>query len=204
MEEYRSNSIKIRDGMSEPISEKKIDPVVSGVTTTQKKSGFNRFASTIIAEDLNSVGSWVFSEVLIPSFKKVISDVVTNGIDMLLYGKASGPKSGSTMSKISYGSYYQRSYNEPLRSGSNNNSFDYDNIVFSSRGDAEAVLTGMEDILDQFEVVSVSDLYELADVAAPNYTANKYGWTSLRGAQVLRCKDGYIIKLPRVSVIDKR
>ena len=164
MEEYRSNSLKSRDIGAEPIAERRIDPVVSGATVTQKKTGLAKFKDSIIAEDLNSVGAWLFTEVVIPSFKRGISDLVTNGIDMLLYGKASGPKSGSTMSKVSYGSYYKSSYGEPIRSGSSNNSFDYDNIIFSSRGDAEAVLTGMEDILDQFEVVSVSDLYELADV----------------------------------------
>lgn len=200
MEEYRSNSIKSRDGSNEPIPERKVKPVISGGATTQKKTGLGKFTSTIIAEDINSVGSWIFSEVLIPSFKKVISDVVTNGIDMLLYGKASGP-SNSTASKISYRSYYQRSYDEPLRSGSSNNGFDYDNILFNTRGDAEAVLTGMEDLLDKFDTVSVADFYELSDVACPSYTANKYGWSTLRGAEVLRCRDGYIIKLPKPVVL---
>ena len=60
----------------------------------------------------------------------------------------------------------------------------------------------MDDILDQYGTVSVSDLYELADVACPHYTANKYGWTSLKNAQVMRCRDGYIIKLPRATVIN--
>lgn len=204
MEEYRSNSLKIRDGTVEPVAERKIDPVISGPAMAQKRSGLRKFKDSIIAEDMNSVGSWILSEVLIPSFKRAISDVVTNGIDMLLYGKASGPKSSSSISKVSYGNFYSRSYNEPLKAGSNGSAFDYDNIIFGNRGDAEAVLTEMENLLDQFEVVSVADLYELADVAAPNYTANKYGWTSLKGSQVLRCKDGYLIKLPRVTIIDRR
>lgn len=201
MEEYRSNSIKSRETVTASAPEKKVNPVISGGATTQKKSGIGKFTSAIITEDLHSVGSWIFSEVMIPSFKKVISDIVTNGIDMLLYGKASGPSRGSTASRVSYGNYYQRSSSEPLRSGSSNNSFDYDNIIFSTRGDAEAVLTGMEDLLDQFETISVAEYYELADVACPSYTANKYGWTSLKGAQILRCRDGYLIKLPKVIVL---
>lgn len=205
MEEYRSNSIKSRDGVPEPIVEKRVEPVVSGGATTQKKTKLGKFASSMIAQDLSSVGEQLYSDVLIPSFKKIIQDIFVNGIDMLLYGKSGGPRSMNTASKVSYGSFYQRSYgSEPVRAGSSNSAFDYDNIVFDSRGDAEAVLTSMEDLLDQFEVVSVADLYELADIAAPNYTANKYGWTSLKGAQVLRCRDGYLIKLPRVTVLDKR
>ena len=204
MEEYRSNSLKIRDGTTEQIEDRKINPVVSGTATTQKRSGLRRFKESIIAEDMNSVGSWILAEVLIPSFKKLLYDVITDGANMFIYGKSSSSKSLSTMSKVSYGNFYSKSYGDSLRAGSTNNSFDYDNIIFTNRGDAEAVLTGMEDILDQFDVVSVADLYELADVAAPNWTANKYGWTSLKGSQVLRCRDGYLIKLPRVTVIDKR
>lgn len=205
MEEYRSNSHSLRDEKDNGIPEKRREPVVSGSATVQKKTGFSKFANSIIAEDMRSVGLWIVSDVIVPSVKKVIYDVITNGADMMLYGRASGPRSSSTISKVSYGSYYQKPYgSEPLRAGSNGGAFNYDNIVFDNRGDAEAVLTGLEDLLDQFEVVTVSDLYELADVASPSYTANQYGWTSLKGASVIRCRDGYLIKLPKVTVLGRK
>ena len=200
MEEYKSNSNKTRDGALEPVSEKRLGPVVSGSTTTQKKSGFGKFAENIIAEDAKSVGSYLLTDVLLPAVKKSIDDIVSNGIHMLLYGKAAESRS-SGISKISYNSYYSgRGLSEPVRAGSNS-AFDYDNIIFENRGDAEAVLVHMQDILDQFGQVSVGELYDLADVAAPSYTVNKYGWTNLRNAQVLRCRDGYILKLPRAVMI---
>lgn len=202
MEEYRSNSLKQRDGTAEEITEKRVESVVSGSATAQKKSGLSKFASSMIAEDLHSVGSWLFSEVLIPSCKKAISDIVTNGIDMLLYGKASGSRSYTSASKISYGSYYSKPYGEPVKAGSGNGSFDYDSIVFDNRGDAEAVLTSMGELVDQFGVVSVGDLYDLANIPSPNYTVNKYGWTTLRNAQVMRCRDGYTIRLPKATVLN--
>lgn len=199
MDEYKANSNRARDGGSELAPAKRLDSVVTGHTTTQKKVGLGKYTGSIISSDLKSVGDFLMTDVLIPSIKKALADIVVNGIDMLLYGKSGMTKSNSLSSKVSYSNYYNRSsYSEPLRAGSNN-TLDYDNIIFDNRGDAEVVLTSMEDILDQFGSVSVADLYELADVPAPNYTMNNYGWTSLVNAQVLRCRDGYILKMPKIT-----
>ena len=59
----------------------------------------------------------------------------------------------------------------------------------------------MYDVIEQYEVVSVSDLYDMADLVAP-HTGNRYGWTDLRNAEVIRVRDGYVIKLPRALPID--
>ena len=203
MAEYSSNSHKLRetDG-SEQIPEKKIGPVISGTATTQKKSRLSKFTESIIAEDVHSVGSYILSDVLIPSFKKAIQDIVTNGIDMLLYGKVTNRSSNMNVSRISYGNYYSGSKLAEPSKPAQTSVFDYDNIVFGNRGDAEAVLTAMDDIMDRFGVVSVGDFYDLADVPNPNYTVNKYGWTNIRSAQVMRVRDGYIIKLPRAVPIN--
>ena len=207
MDEYISNSDKSRNSASrvEQVQERKIESVVSGTTTTQKKSGFGKFKDSIIAEDARSVGSWLLSEVVYKSIKKFVYDMVTNGIDMLLYGETSHAKANNNgVSKISYSSYYSgyKSNSDSLRTTTTNASvFDYDNIIFSNRGDAEAVLSTMLELIDQFGVVSVADYFELARVNTQNYTANKYGWTSLRNAQVMRCKDGYILKLPKATTI---
>lgn len=142
------------------------------------------------------------TDVLIPAIKKSLDDIVSNGIHMLLYGKAAESRSGVSASRISYNSYWSNSkLSEPLRSNPVGSALDYDNIIFNNRGDAEAVLTAMDDILDQFGVVSVGDLYELSDVTTPSYTVNKYGWYNIRSAEVVRCRDGYMLKLPRAVVI---
>lgn len=200
MAEYKSNSHKTRDGVSEP--EKSLAPVITGTAVTQKKSGFGRIAGSIIAEDLHSVGSYILTDVLIPALKKSLDDIVSNGIHMLLYGKAAESRSGVSASRISYGSYYSKSQSEPLRANPSASALDYDNIIFSNRGDAEAVLVAMEDILDNYQVVSIGDLYELSDIPTPNYTVNKYGWTNLRSAQVIRVSEGYMLKLPRALPIN--
>lgn len=198
MEEYKSNSHKAREARKETLPEKKVEKVISGTAKSKKKNELKKFADVFISEDANNVKSYILLDVLVPAVKKAISDIVTNGIDMILYGESGRTKKNSTASKISYRSYYEkennrRDYtNQRARSG-----FDYDEIIFENRGDAEAVLDAMNDIISQYNVVSVLDLYDLADVSTDNYTAKNYGWTDISGCKAVRVNDGYVLKLPR-------
>ena len=59
----------------------------------------------------------------------------------------------------------------------------------------------MDELIDRYEVVSVADLYELVGITG-NYTDNKYGWTNIRNAEVVRVRDGYVLKLPKATPIN--
>ena len=198
MENYPSNSHKAR----EEVAEKKVEKVVSGKTSTKKKSGMRKLSDTFLSEDVSNVKSYIFSEVLLPAAKKLVSDIVTNGTNMLLYGEIKNKKGNS--SKVSYSRYYddRRDRSRDYRSPVVRNNFDYDEIIFETRGDAEAVLDAMYDILNQYKVVSVAELYDLASITTHNYTCNNYGWIDLRGSSVVHVRDGYILKLPRALAID--
>lgn len=74
----------------------------------------------------------------------------------------------------------------------------YNDIVFSNRGDAEEVLSGMLELFEHFKVVSVADLFDLAGLRC-NYTDNNYGWTNLQDARVERVCGGYVIRLPKAT-----
>ena len=54
----------------------------------------------------------------------------------------------------------------------------------------------MDELIATYGLVSVADLYDLVGIAG-SYTDNKYGWTDIRNASVVRVRDGYVIKLPR-------
>ena len=73
--------------------------------------------------------------------------------------------------------------------------------MFESRGEAEEVLTRMDELLSTYGVVSIADLYDLAGLTCP-YTANNYGWTDIHTAQIVRIRDGYVINMPRVMPLD--
>lgn len=199
MDNYKPNSYKSKE--EETLKEeKKIEKVVTKKVITRKKNGLRKFADLFIAEEVEDVKSYIFLEVLIPSIKKAVSDIVKDGIDMLLNGETNRrKKSGS--SKISYIDYYD---NDDRRSDRRSSSsrrvsmgFNYDDIIFATSREAEDALIQMDDIISKFKVVCVADLYEMAEIPNDNYTLNNYGWTNLSSARVVPVRGGYIIRLPR-------
>lgn len=198
MEEYPSNSNKVKEAKrQQALTEKKVEKVITGTAKTKKKSEIRKFTDVFISEDVNNVKSYILMDVLVPAIKKAISDIVTNGVDMILYGEAGFNKKRSTVSKISYNKMFDDPRSSRIHSERGRTGLDYDELIFDSRGDAEAVLSALEDIIAQFGVASVGDLYDLAQVSTTNYAINKYGWSDLRSAEVIRARDGYMIKLPR-------
>lgn len=199
MEEYKPNSYRSKEEHKTDISEKKVKKVISGSAKSKKKGEMQKFADIFISEDVSNVKSYILMEVIVPAIKKAISDVVTNGVDMILYGESGRSKKNSA-TKVSYGKYYNGD-REPRRTAPKVG-FDYDDIIFETRGDAESVLDAMNEIISSFNVVSVGDLYDLADVSTDNFTVNKYGWTDISGCKAVRVRDGYILKLPKAAPIN--
>lgn len=208
MENYKPNSFKSREIKETPsVEQKKVQKVVSGPVKTKKKSGFKKFASSIITEDAPKVKNYIIGEVLIPSIKKAISEIVRNGIDMFLYGDVDrGNRSKLPGSKVSYRSYYDNRGHDVDRDRSNRintvSRLDYDDIVLAERGEAELVLTQLEEILDKYGFVTIADLYDSVGISSTNHCANNYGWTNLSNAGYSRVRDGYLLKLPRAVPID--
>lgn len=198
-EDYKPNSHRSKEQeLHEPMPEKRTEKVVTGNVRQRKKSGLAKAGSIFVPGDVESVKSYILMDVLVPSIKRAISDIVCNGINMLL-GEPSRGKSGSPGAKVAYRQYYQDrderpSYNRPIAQAQ----YSYDDIVFETRGDAEEVLYRMEELLERFDVVSVADLFDMAGISC-QYTDNKYGWTDLRNAHVEHVRDGYIISLPRAT-----
>ena len=196
--DIKPNSNAYKSKQAEIEEKKKMGTVVKGTVKTKKKTELSKFASTFISEDAKDVKSYVFLDILVPTIKKVISDIVVDVTDMILYGKAGKSKGGG--SKISYRSFYN-SGSDRHDGPSARTRFDYDDLIFETRGDAEMVLEQLIDAIDRYKFVTVADYYDAANMTAP-YTSNKYGWTSLRSAEVVRARDGYIIKLPKAMPID--
>lgn len=205
MEDYKPNSNRFKDEQKSKdvnkIEEKRIDKVVTGTVKTRKKSKFSKIADEFISEDAKNVKSYVFGEVLIPAIKKAISDIVTDGIDIILYGESRRGSKRSTADRVSYRNYYDD--RRPSRIDRLNVSYgyNYDDIILSTRGEAEDVLARMDELMDTYGLVRVADLYDLVGITG-NYTDNKYGWTNIRSAEIMRVRDGYMIKMPRAVPID--
>ena len=202
LEQYKPNSNKYKEEQAANVKkdEKRVEKVVTGKVITKKEGFFTKMFKGFISEDAKDVKSYVFGDVLIPAIKKAISDIVTDGIDIILYGESRGKRGRSTADRVSYRNYYDRS-DSYRRPASSYNDYSYDNIILETRGEAEEVLARMDELMDTYGLVRVADLKDLVGITG-TYTDNKYGWTNIRSAEVIRVRDGFTIKMPRAIVID--
>ena len=201
---YTPNSHKYKeDKKNTPPEEKRIQKVVKTPAKT-KKNEVRKIADIFISEDVSSVKNYIFMDVLVPAIKKAIYDIVTNGIDMFLYGGSGKGKTASSGNKVSYRNYYDQKNSPGYRAPETNRvqtGFEYEDVIFPSRGDAESAKQQMQDIVSRYGLVTVNDLYEMAMLSAP-YTSQKYGWMDVSNVGVERVRDGYVLKLPRAVPID--
>lgn len=201
-EEYKPNSHRSKEGKTEALTDrKKVEKVVHGRVRTKPKSGVSKITDIFISEDAANVKSYIVMDVLVPAVKKAISDIVRDGIDMILYGESKGRKSSSASGYVSYRDYSRSDDRDRFRDSRSRSSYAHDDIILDSRGEAEEVLTRMDELIDTYGNVSVADLYDLVGKSS-EYTDNKYGWTNIRNAEPIRVRDGYMLKLPKALPIN--
>ena len=194
--DYKPNSNKYKTDQKE---EKKVEKVVKGSVKTRKKSGVRKAADSIISEDVQNVKSYILMDVLIPAIKKAVVDIVTDGINMIIYGDTR-PRGSSRTSKIAY-TDYSRDDRRSINYNRTRNGYSYDDIILETRGEAEEVIDRMNELIVMYGTVSVADLYDLVGKSC-QYTDNKYGWKNIRNAEPVRVSDGFMLKLPRALPID--
>lgn len=205
--DYKPNSHRFKREQAEKEAaekERKVNKVISGGAKTKKKSEVRKFADVFVPEDTAKVKNHILMDVLVPAIKNMISESIKTGIDMILYGDVdTRRKTNSPASKISYGKFYDSPVyrSNSVTTASRYTTYDYSDIILDSRGDAEAVLMGMDEIMSKYELVRVADMYDLVGITG-SYTDNNYGWTDIRSARIERVREGYIIRMPKPLPID--
>lgn len=203
MEDYKPNShLSKMEQSNSTDDKKKIEKVVSGTVKVKKKSEIHKIKDIFVSEDAGNIKSYILNDVLIPTIKQTISDIVKNVIDMTLFGGNGSKGRNSIASTVSYRSYYDRGNSIQRGTTRTTTGYNYDDITIDSRGEAEEVLTRMDELISCYGVVSVADLYDLIGVTG-SYTDNKYGWTNIRNARVVRANGGgWTFDLPKALPID--
>lgn len=203
MVDYKPNSNRFKEEQKQATAEeKRVSKVIKGDVKLKKKSELTKLADVFIAEDVGNVKSYLFMDVLVPAAKKMIYDIVVEGIGMVLGTSGRGSKSNGG-ARVSYAKYYDRDRDDrrPQDLSRARTRFDYDDIVFETRGQAEDALEEMTNVIETYGYVRVADLYDMVELSQP-YTSNKFGWTNIASAEVVRVNGGYIIKLPRAMALD--
>lgn len=177
----------------------KLKPVVKQ-EIKQKQSLGSKIRETFSKENTESVGDYLVFDIIIPWIKDGIVDVVTNGVNMLIYGDSRGGRNKKTdytsKSKVSYRDGDRTNYSKKARA-----SQDFSDIVLGSRTDALNVLSSLRSRIEEYDACTVADFYDLVDITS-NFTDNNYGWTDLQSAYISQVRGGYILVLPKPEFLE--
>ncbi|MCM1525228.1 MAG: hypothetical protein NC120_12315 [Ruminococcus sp.] len=197
--DYKGNSHKSREEAAVTVRPKR--KITKGKIV--HKSGLQKIVDEVISDNMDNVKDYVIHDVIIPAVKSAIVD----SVELLVNGQVRGRSAGKSSyisydSKSSKSSSYISRYETERRLGCRaSDAYRFDNIIVETRGDAEDILLTMEEIISEYGMVSVADLYDLAGISG-SYTDNKYGWRDIRGAYVTRVQGGYTFKFPKVTALN--
>lgn len=187
----------------------------------RKRSAGKRLAQQFIEEDLPAVKDWLIDEVILPGVKNLTWDIFAGGLSRFFWGSDNPPSTPYGYSRGYQGSYRRvnystsntRAHQEAVNaySGSRREQISAqntaDDLVFDTQWEAEAVLKDLLDIYYEYGAVRLADLYDhdLVNLGGAEFTDNKFGWAKgingLENARVVRIREGWTIKFPRIAPI---
>lgn len=173
-----------------------LQPVTTGTVIERPKSFFRKLTDAFVGESEGNVTDYLLFEVLIPAAKNLISDVVSEGVNRVLFtdGRRPGGSQGARAGFTSYNTI------RPARPDSRvttrrRGSHSPDMVITQTRGEAEDVLDGLRTIIGQYGVASVGDFHALTGTET-TFIDENWGWTDLRSATIRPTRGGYLIVVP--------
>lgn len=189
---------------------KRVEQVTVNPVIRRKKPLGQRLAGLFIGGDTKTVGQYIFLDVILPAIKDTIADAGSQFLDRMLFGdsrpgtRRSGYRQTTSGSQVSYNRVFsspsgQRQEERPgLRRS--RSAYELDDVVCSTRAEAEGVVDKLYEILNKYEHVTVADLYESVGISGEPID-NKWGWTNLQGTDIRRTQNGYLLLLPKTEPI---
>lgn len=208
----------ITDIVANKQREKKVEAIEGLGEVVVKKPGLGkRFKNTFFGGDAKTTAKDVWTSVVVPMLQNTMLDAIQQGSEKMIVGQVRSRSSmGGTLPNL-LGLGHQ-AYNRMYQSGpmpgnlaplqqqqqlqrQQKATHDFSNFVVESRAGAETVVDRMYDLLSREGMVTVADFMDLLGEPA-DYTMQKWGWVDLRGSQVVRVPQGYLLDLPRPVVLD--
>lgn len=169
----------------------------------QKKSAIKEALRTFFAQDLPEIAEHLVIDVAIPAAKNAITDMVTQGIQQLLYGEvdprrrpSSGYTSYSSSSRAYRGTGYYESRRSERREPRQPKPTNVEDLVFDTRGDAVDVIDFIVEQIEQYGQVSVADLMSSVGIQ-PRYTDERWGWTTTDAFEIRQIREGWLVSADR-------
>lgn len=150
----------------------------------KKDSAIKRFAKMFFADNVSDIKGHIVKNVLIPSLKNGISEIITSAVNMALYGQKGKP--GSTSwgpSWLKTGFNYSAMYNsssKPTEAPKQLvNVTELDNLLYKDYDTAYRVYVGLCSYISQYNCATVHNLYSLSGQVCTESVADNWGWYQL-------------------------
>jgi len=221
--DYTGNSNKGKETGNPP--EKKIEKVVTGEVIQRPRSVGRKFKDVFFGGEIKSAARFVTADVILPAFRDLLVDAITNGAKRVVYGESMYRRRPyEYRPRITYNSplttrsYYRDPRGDPrdqrdLRDPRERVHLPdqpttiyrpprpgFNDIILARKEDAELVVERLIDIIEKYEVASLADLYDLLGYPA-SPVDNKWGWTYLSNMEVRQVRDGFLIDLPPLEAV---
>lgn len=177
-----------------------VQKIIEGKVVTKKQSWWKKASRSLVADDAQSIGDYLLTDVVVPAVKNLIRDVIVGGVDRSLYGYSRGRSSDRRGEPRSLRTRYDRmaDRDEPRRMMSRESraTHDFDDVVLDNRAEAIDVIENLVDRVARYGAASVSDLYDLVGVTG-SYADRNWGWSNLDSADVRQYRGAWMLVLPK-------
>lgn len=213
MTDYQGNSKRSKEPKDQTEEPKKLEKVVVGEVVVKPPTLGSKFKNVFFGGDFHTASEYVVTQVLLPALRNLIVESISRGTDRLIYGD-SGPRSRPVVPQ----QYRPRvEYHNPaaIRQGAGGVTYlpnqtprwsatpgnkTVQDITLGTKDDAERVVDALIAVVDQYQIVSVADLYELVGLPSA-HVDHKFGWTNLATIAINQTRDGWVISFPPVEEI---
>lgn len=211
--EFPANSHKSTEKAEASKKEKKVKRIeLQGQVVKKKEPLSHKVKGIFFGGQFRQTAQYVAADVLLPAFRDLIVNSISKGVDRLVYGDNAPRRmvqgSSQYRPRVQYNSPIIRQQDprerdvilpgQPPRDISGKRPGEI--FIFSAREDAEAMLEGLGTIIDDYEIATLADLYEMMGLPH-THVDNTWGWTSIVRAEVRQSRDGYILELPPLQSI---
>jgi hypothetical protein len=179
-----------------------VQKIIEGKVVTRKQAWYKRATRSLVADDVQNIRGYLLSEIVVPTVRNFIRDIIVSSTDRALYGSARGRRDGpgfglsgtvggirTKYDQISTGERRPMSRDAQRR-------HDFDEVVLEGHAEAVEVVEALIARVMRYGAASVADLYDLVGVTG-SYADQKWGWTDLRTADVRPSRGGYLLDLPQ-------
>ena len=219
-EKYPSNSNKLKEAsliresteirtapISETVEVEKSSPKArpEGIVRTRNISTAKAVFAALFPDGVAGLKDKFIWEMLVPRLQSFLYDGWNDVGDVLFQG---GGRSRQNGYHTSYDSMYRGANTSARRADENQYSYrgvyNYQEVVYRQRSQAERLLRTLTDILARYGVITLLDYNE--EVGNQTYPSQvNYGWISLNTARIDRTYDGgWVLVMPRPVEIDTR